>query len=121
MPGVDENGENGLGFTFQSYNADDFLWALKRCLGLYHGNREGFRALQHRDMSQDFSWNVPAGRYMELFYRMLADKQSKRGDALASPLSYCSASKTIPQLWASASSSARMGAERVMPSFSARS
>ena len=71
VPGVDENGENGLGYTFQSYNADDFLWAVKRCLGLYHFNRDGFRRLQYTDMSQDFSWDVPAGRYMELFYRML--------------------------------------------------
>ena len=71
IPGVDENGENGLGFTFQSYNADDFLWAVKRSLGLYHYNRDGFRRLQYTDMSQDFSWDVPAGRYMELFYRML--------------------------------------------------
>jgi len=72
VPGVDENGENGLGFTFQSYNADDFLWAVKRALGLYHYNRDGFRALQHTDMIQDFSWDVPAGRYMELFHRMLS-------------------------------------------------
>jgi len=71
VPGVDEQGQNGLGFTFQSYNADDFLWALRRCLYLYHTDRDGFRALQHRDMCQDFSWDVPAGRYMELFYRML--------------------------------------------------
>ena len=71
VPGVDENGQNGLGFTFQSYNADDFLGALKRCLWLYHGNRDAFRALQKTDMEQDFSWDVPAGRYMELFYRML--------------------------------------------------
>ena len=48
-----------------------FLWAVKRSLGLYHFNRDGFRRLQYTDMSQDFSWNVPAGRYMELFYRML--------------------------------------------------
>ena len=71
VPGVDENGENGLGFTFQSYNADDFLWAVKRALGLYHYNPDGFRRLQYVDMTQDFSWNVPAGRYMDLFYRML--------------------------------------------------
>ena len=71
VPGVDENGENGLGFTFQSYNADDFLWAVKRSLGLYHFNRDGFRRLQPIDMTQDFSWDVPAGRYMELFARML--------------------------------------------------
>ena len=71
VPGVDEKGENGLGFTFQSYNADDFLGAVKRALGLYHYNREGFRRLQHTDMTQDYSWNVPAARYMELFTRML--------------------------------------------------
>ena len=71
VPGADENGEGGLGFTFQSYNADDFLASLKRALHLYRDNRAGFQALQKRGMEQDFSWNVPAGRYMELFHRML--------------------------------------------------
>ena len=72
VPACDENGEGGLGFTFQSYNADDFLASLKRCLNLYNHNREGFRALQQRDMEQDFSWNVPAERYMDLFRNMLS-------------------------------------------------
>ena len=70
VPPADENGDGGLGFTFQSYNGDDFLASVKRCLHLYHYNRDGFRALQHRGMSQDFSWNMPAGRYMELFHQM---------------------------------------------------
>ena len=70
VPPVNEKGENGLGFTFQSYNADDFLGALKRCISLYTSNREAFRALQYRDMCQDFSWNKPAARYMELFRHM---------------------------------------------------
>ena len=72
VPPADENGEGGLGFTFQSYNADDFLASVKRCLNLYNNNREGFNALIAKDMSQDFSWNVPAGRYMELFHNMLS-------------------------------------------------
>ena len=71
VPPADENGEGGLGFTFQSYNADDFLGSIKRCLWLYNGNRAGFRALQRTEMQQDFSWDKPAGRYMELFNRML--------------------------------------------------
>ena len=70
VPGCDENGEGGLGFTFQSYNADDFMEAVKRCIHLYRDNREGFRALQRTDMSQDFSWDKPAARYMELLERM---------------------------------------------------
>ena len=70
VPGCDENGQGGLGFTFQSYNADDFLGAVQRCIRLYKFNHAGFQALQQHAMRQDFSWNVPAGRYMELFYQM---------------------------------------------------
>ncbi len=70
VPGVDEKGEGGLGFTFQSYNGDDFLEALRRCIHLYRDDREGFKRLQYRDMTQDYSWDKPAGRYMELFYHM---------------------------------------------------
>ena len=70
VPPADADGGNGLGFTFQSYNGDDFYASLKRCLWLYHNNRDGFRALQYRDMCQDFSWDKPALRYMELFRQM---------------------------------------------------
>ena len=71
VPGVDDEGKNGLGYSFQSYNGDDFLSAIKRCLDLYNNNHEAFEALQKTDMEQDFSWNVPAGRYMELFKQMI--------------------------------------------------
>ena len=71
VPGCDENGQGGLGFTFQSYNADDFLAAVKRAIHLYRDNREGFKALQYTDMTQDFSWDKPAKRYMDLFYQMM--------------------------------------------------
>ena len=70
VPGCDAQGQGGLGFTFQSYNGDDFLAAIRRCTGLYRDNRDAFRALQRRDMCQDFSWNIPAERYMELFRKM---------------------------------------------------
>ena len=72
VPPVDEKGKGGLGFTFQSYNADDFYASLKRCLTLFRENRAAFRKLQKVCMSQDFSWDKPAARYMELFERMLA-------------------------------------------------
>ena len=71
VPGANEFGRDGLGFTFQSYNGDDFLHAVKTCLHLYHNDRAGFRALQRVDMEQDFSWDKPAQRYMDLFHRMI--------------------------------------------------
>ena len=71
VPPANEKGEEGLGFTFQSYNADDFMGAVKRALHLYRDNPDAFRALQRRGMQQDFSWDKPAQRYMELFKQML--------------------------------------------------
>jgi len=70
VPPCDENGEGGLGFTFQSYNADDFLAAIKRALALYNEQPENWKALIKKEMEMDFSWDVPAGRYMELFHHM---------------------------------------------------
>lgn len=71
VPPADEEGKEGLGFTFQSYNADDFMAAVKRALKLYNTDRDAFRALQKRGMDTDFSWDVPAEKYMEQFRRML--------------------------------------------------
>jgi starch synthase len=72
VPPCDENGEGGLGFTFQSYNADDFLAAIKRALNLYNDQPDAWKALIKKEMEMDFSWNVPAGRYMELFHHMIS-------------------------------------------------
>ena len=73
VPGVDDEGLNGLGYSFQSYNGDDFHTAIKRALKLYNEDKEAWLALQKRDMTTDFSWNVPAGRYMDLFKQMLGE------------------------------------------------
>jgi len=70
VPSVNEKGEGGLGFTFQSYNADDFHAAVCRCLDLYDTDPAAFRALQRTDMEQDFSWDKPARKYMDLFTKM---------------------------------------------------
>ena len=71
VPPANENGEGGLGFTFQSFNADDFYISLKRCLDLYAYRPENFKAMQKRCMEQDFSWDKPAAGYMALFQKML--------------------------------------------------
>ena len=72
VPPCDEAGHTGLGFTFQSYNADDFYGAVKRCLNLYENDRAGFEALRKRDMEQDFGWDKPAEKYMDAFRKMLS-------------------------------------------------
>ncbi len=66
LPFNPETGE-GRGYTFQTYNGDDFLGAIDRALGDYFHNHEAFVRLARRDMDVDFSWKVPARRYLELY------------------------------------------------------
>ncbi len=61
----------GSGFTFQSYNADDFLGAIDRATGLYYGDRAAWRRLIGHDMLLDVSWRKPAAEYMRLYVQLL--------------------------------------------------
>lgn len=68
------NGETGegRGFTFQSYNADDFLGAIDRAVNLYYNDRAQWNALAKKDMECDFSWKLPAEEYMQLYHELLS-------------------------------------------------
>ena len=59
--------EEGRGFTFQSYNGDDFLGAIDRAVGLFVSDPEAWNRLAQKDMREDFSWKVPAREYMAMF------------------------------------------------------
>ena len=61
----------GRGYTFQSYNGDDFLGAIDRALGDYSNNHDAWVALAKADMEIDFSWTAPAKQYMELYASVL--------------------------------------------------
>ncbi len=67
----DPQTKEGRGFVFKDYNGEEFLAAIDCAVGLYHGNREEFNALAKRDMEIDFSWQVPAGEYMQLYTELL--------------------------------------------------
>ena len=63
----------GRGFTFQSYNGDDFLGAIDRALTEYYNNREAWDRLAQNDMRIDFSWKQPAEKYQEAYLSLVAD------------------------------------------------
>ena len=67
----DKKTEEGRGFTFQSYNGEDFLGAIDRALELYHRHRPAWNRLMKADMELDFSWKQPALAYMKLFESVL--------------------------------------------------
>ena len=67
VPAYEGPESEGRGFTFQSYNADDFLAAIDRALALYYNEPEKWLRLAQNDMAVDSSWDVPAQKYMALF------------------------------------------------------
>lgn len=73
IPFNPESGE-GLGFTFQTFTKEDMLDALDRTLNVYFNDKESWHKAVYNGMTADFSWDRPAGEYMEL-YGNLINKQ----------------------------------------------
>ena len=67
----DPTTKEGRGFTFKSYNGDDFLGAIDRALTEYYCNHADWVALAQRDMGIDFSWKLPAQAYEDLYKSIL--------------------------------------------------
>ncbi|HAE52864.1 MAG TPA: starch synthase [Ruminococcus sp.] len=66
----DNGGENGNGFTFKTYNADDMLDAVKRSK-LVYDNKSEWENLVERAMKCDFGWSKPAEEYIKAFSELL--------------------------------------------------
>ena len=68
------NGESGqgVGFTFQSFNCDDMLGALRRALEIYGGDKKAWETVVTNAMNRDSSWNQSAKEYTQLYKELLA-------------------------------------------------
>ncbi len=63
--------KTGNGFSFANYNAHEMMGVIREALSLYFDDRTAFRQLVKQVMSVDFSWNVSAKKYIELYRSML--------------------------------------------------
>ena len=66
IPFNPQTGE-GFGFTFQSFNGQDMLDAIRRALAVYGGDKEARHTVMLNGMTADLSWHKPAGEYMSLY------------------------------------------------------
>lgn len=67
----DNGGENGNGFTFKIYNANDMLDAVKRAKKCYDDQQE-WSELVERAMKCDYSWAASADLYIETYNEILS-------------------------------------------------
>jgi len=73
---VDSNAANiasdtATGFSFDAATAQALLEALLRAIAVLREPALHQR-IQQRAMAQDFSWDVPARRYLALYHRLVA-------------------------------------------------
>ena len=63
--------DEGTGFSFANYNAHEMLYTIERAVGYFRGDKEMWQRLRARAMKEDFSWNVSAKRYQEVYENVL--------------------------------------------------
>ena len=61
----------GSGFRFERYNGEDFMDTVLRSMALYRDDRAAWNKLAQNNMVIDVSWNAPAQKYMELFWKVM--------------------------------------------------
>ena len=58
------------GFVFKDYKKDALLKSVKEALDVY-GDKNKWKELMKRAMSQDFSWHKSAQKYLELYKKLV--------------------------------------------------
>ena len=64
--------QTGNGFSFCNYNAHEMMHMIRYANDTYMHHRDQWNGIAYRAMESDYSWNVSAGKYEEL-YHMLTD------------------------------------------------
>lgn len=63
--------ENGSGFVFKKYDADDMLKAIERAIKVFQ-DKKRWTKLMKNAMKQDYSWEAAAEKYTKLYARLVA-------------------------------------------------
>ncbi len=63
----DPDTQEGNGFVFEEYSSKAFLNAMERCLSVYTERKDIWDKLVKTALSEDFSWDRQADKYIDLF------------------------------------------------------
>lgn len=66
-----EYDKTGRGFSFANYNAHELLETLRYAQKIFYDQKKDWDALVRKDMKLDFSWEVSAEKYKELYDGLL--------------------------------------------------
>ena len=71
---VRKHPHQGNGFKFEEYSSEALLATVKEALEYYFNRREDWKRIMDNAFMADFSWNVSARRYLDLYRRAFKSK-----------------------------------------------
>ncbi|MBR6158295.1 MAG: glycosyltransferase, partial [Lachnospiraceae bacterium] len=69
-----EYDSTGTGFSFQNYNAHEMLATIRYAEKIYYDKRREWNKMIDRGMAVDFSWQVSAGKYQDMYDWLIGEK-----------------------------------------------
>ncbi len=66
---------NGNGFSFREFSSEEMLKTIERALKLYKEDPEAWDKLVVKALQLDYSWNIPAQKYMDLYYLAIGKRR----------------------------------------------
>lgn len=64
--------QTGTGFSFRNYDGDEMLMIIRYALRIYQEQPKAWHAMMKRCMKADHSWQKSAGKYEEIYRKLLA-------------------------------------------------
>ena len=61
----------GTGFTFRNYNAHEMLGIIKYAMNTFYNEKREWNKMVDRGMAVDYSWNVSARKYEQIYRNLL--------------------------------------------------
>ncbi len=70
---LDEDPDRATGFGFRVFQPEEAVKTVRRAMRLHRTSRREWRTLQKTGMTQDWSWNRAANRYLEVYSEVLGE------------------------------------------------
>ncbi len=68
----------GYGFSFANYNADEMLGSIYSAMDVYYNNKTAWAKLVKQAMAADYSWDVSAEKYIDMYSEISGAMRPKR-------------------------------------------
>ena len=68
----------GYGFSFANYNADEMLGCIFSAMDVYYNDKAVWQKLQKQAMAVDYSWNVSAEKYIDMYCNITGIPRPKK-------------------------------------------